>query len=109
MGFFFFFFIKEKVADGNISLKKGRKDNCDYEHGVGSMPKLHSVAFLFFSTLRCVTLIRRDLLGIEIRCNTSITPNAIIMNGREGGCLIAMQLSIVIVLNFNPSCSKLAV
>ena len=44
----FFFFIKEKVAHGNISLKKGRKDNCDYEHGVGSMPKLHSVAFLFF-------------------------------------------------------------
>ena len=48
MGFFFFFSIKEKVAYGNISLKKGRKDNCDYEHGVGSMPKLHSVAFLFF-------------------------------------------------------------
>lgn len=59
--------------------------------------------------MRCVTLIRRDLLGIEIRCNTGIAPDAIVMNGREGGGLIAMQLSIAVVLNHNPSCSKLTV
>ena len=99
------------MAHGNISLKKVRKDNCDYEHGVGSMPKLHSVAFLFFyfSTLRCVTLIRSNLLGIEIRCNMGIASDAIVMNGWEGGGLIAMQLSIAIVLNHNPFCSKLTV
>ena len=44
-----------------------------------------------------------------IGLRSDIAPDAIVMNGREGGGLIAMQLSIAVVLNHNPSCSKLTV